>query len=124
MTEDEIKNATAEQLRVMVLEQLGWERVAIGPAGNEKPWFHRDSRTYSWDWRLPDYPCNIAAMQLHKAARKDLGPERYARYLFALGDILTDKYPGPSSCWTALLEFFDADTICRAWLLAKLQVEP
>lgn len=124
--EHQVRTAPVERLQVMIAETLGWatnEWMKEQYPGHDVPpgWYSPAMQLYA---ALPDWPTDIrAAMELHGSARMTLGSKRYARYLFALGDILTESHPGSASCWQALLEFFDAETICRAWLLAHLEPE-
>jgi len=73
----------------------------------------------------PKWSTNIAAAWEVHRAMLSRDPQTKTRYLYALADMLIDKFVGrsrPPSVWTALLEYFDEDTICRAALLAVAEV--
>lgn len=74
---------------------------------------------------LPQFTRDIAAAWEVHRAMLSRDPQTKTRYLYALADMLIDKFVGrsrPPSVWTALLEYFDEDTICRAALLAVAEV--
>jgi len=63
MTEEEIRSAPAEELRVLVAEARGW-RLGPVPAGYEPYWIRPDGG-YTIQGMLPDWPYDIVgAMEL------------------------------------------------------------
>ena len=136
MTRDEIMAMDGPELVVKVAEKvMGWKWDTHNPRQSllllpdgviGAVIFHdgtADDDGIGQVLECPDYPTDIAAAwQVHTFLLSQ-GPQMKALYLHALADVLIDKYPGPPSVWTAPIECFDEDTICRAALLATMEAE-
>lgn len=119
VNKDDIYNMNPAELNHRIaIYVMRWRRIKYDDLPlRHWPWLTDEGKTYS----LPDFSNDInAAWKVHKKLIFSTTPIR-TLYFLALADVLTDKYGGPLSVWTAPLENFNPDTICRAALMAVLE---
>jgi hypothetical protein len=116
MTKDEVYEMSPRMLNEMIARfVMRWRRIEYDQLPERHwPWLTDEGHR----WEIPNFSQDIKdAWKVHRKLVTSTSPVK-AIYLHILADILTYKYASPPSIWTAPLECFDADTICRAALLA------